>query len=240
MPQPLLNSFKHFCFHTPRANVHQHPDLYRCSRGAAHEKLLASTSQHVPDHHVGPQRVSAEAPAVFPEGYVHPEDTIIHEADCPACNDLAEAAANGASPCPVSIHIDMAKQAGLVDEKGSVSCPGCGGPTTLVPGQKIAEIHAALCTDETIHYPQMRKAGTLSEADYQKWKATLSREELCGVYKRVPDIHVMASFTHEETALMGTDAFNLLMSERLRERAEAALMHQVPHRHKTTSPTVSL
>src|SRR5271168_1545291 len=107
MPR-LLDSHPHHCFHSPRANVHQHPDLHRCDRGAAHEKLLASTTEHVKDHHVGPQRISAVAPAVFPEGYVHPEDTIIPGADCPACNDLAEAMAKDAAHCTVSIHFDMA------------------------------------------------------------------------------------------------------------------------------------
>ncbi|MGF7180373.1 hypothetical protein [Tunturiibacter psychrotolerans] len=242
MPQRLLNSHKHFCFHTPRANVHQHPDLYRCARGAAHEKLLASTTEHVKDHHVGPTRIYAPAPAVFPQGYAHPPDTIIPEIDCPACNDLAEAMSKDFAPCTANIHFDMAKQAGLVDEAGNVSCPACDGPTTLVPGQKLAEIHAKLCTDETIHYPEMRKAGTVSEAGYQTWKATLTHSELNGYYERTPVLNLMAKFTHDETALMQTDivAFNALMNQRLRERAEVALLHQVPYRHKTTSPSVSL
>src|ERR1700723_1036284 len=99
MPQRLLNSHAHFCFHSPRCNVHDHPDLYRCDRGAAHEKLLASTTEHVANHHVGPQRISAMAPAVFPVDYVHPEDTIIPAVDCPACNDLAEAMSKDAAHC---------------------------------------------------------------------------------------------------------------------------------------------
>jgi hypothetical protein len=242
MAQRLLNSHKHYCFHSPRANVHQHPDLYRCTRGAAHEKLLASTTEHIKDHHIGPTRICAVAPAVFPESYVHPADTIIPEVDCPGCMDAAEALKNDASPCTANIHIDMATQAGLVDEHGNVSCPLCDGPTTLVPGQKLAEIHAKLCTDETIHYPEMRKAGKLSEADYQAWKSTLTPSELNGYYERTPVINLMAKFTHDETALMQTDlvAFNALMNQRMRERAEIALLHQVPYRHKTTSPTVSL
>jgi hypothetical protein len=242
MPQRLLNSHKHFCFHSPRANVHQHPDLYRCNRGAAHAKLLKSTTEHVKGHSVGPIRVSAPAPAVFPKDYVHHPDVIVPEVDCPACNDAAEALKNEAAPCTGHIHIDMAKQAGLVDGKGNVLCPLCEGPTTLVPGEKLAEIHAKLCTDETIHYPEMRRAGTLSEADYQAWKATLTHSELNGYYERVPPINVMAKFTHEETALMQTDlvAFNKLMNERLRERAEVALLHQVPYQHKTTQPAISL
>lgn len=144
--------------------------------------------------------------------------------------------------CSASIQFDLARQAGLVDDKGHVTCPACGSATILVPGQKIAEIHASLCTDETIHYPEMRKAGTITEDQYQAWKATLTGEELIGVYKRTPDIHVMASFTHEETALMTTDLnrFNSLMQERLRERAEAALLHQAPYRHTTTRATVTL
>jgi hypothetical protein len=242
MLQRLLNSHKHFCFHSPRANVHQHPDLYRCDRGAAHETLLASTTEHVKDHHVGPQRISAPAPAVFPEDYVHPPDTIIPGVDCPACNDAAQALKNEAAPCSGHIHIHMAKQAGLVDEKRNVLCPICEGPTTLVPGQKLAEIHAKLCTDETIHYPEMRRAEKISEADYLTWKTTLTHSELNGYYERTPVLNLMAKFTHDETALMQTDivAFNKLMNDRLRERAEVALLHQVPYRHTTTSPTVSL
>lgn len=176
MQNKLLNSHKHYCFHTPRCNVHEFPDLYKC-------------------------------------------------------ND---------DECPVSINLALATQAGLVDEHGAVSCPQCGGTTTLQSGQTIAEIHARLCTDETIHYPEMRRAGRITEEEYARWKATLTRDEAIGVYKRVADIPVMASFTHEETALMKTDlpAFNALVQTRLEERAENALLHQAPHRHKTT--TVSL
>ncbi len=136
----------------------------------------------------------------------------------------------------------MAKRAGLMDEHGVVECPQCGGTTTLKPGEKKAEIHAKLCTDISIHYPAMRKAGNLPEAEYQAWKSTLTHDEKCGVYKRVPDIHLMASFTHEETALMDTDlpAFNALLNTRLHETAENALIHQAPHRHMTTQPTISL
>lgn len=217
MPQPLLNSFKHHCFHGPRCNVHKHPDLYRCARGSAHEALLKTTTAHVVKH---------SDPGV----------------ECPACADVAVAAAAGASPCTAAIRIDMAKQAALVDSKGNVSCPICGGPTVLVPGETKAEVHVKVCTDETIHSPQMRKAGTITEAQYQEWKASLTHDERCGVYKRVPDIHVMASFTHDETALMTSDpaAFAALANTRIAERAEAALLHQVPYRHQTTSPVISL
>jgi hypothetical protein len=62
--------------------------------------------------------------------------------------------AKGVAPCSASIHIDLSTQAGLVDDRGNVSFPICGGSTTLVPGKKQVEIHALLCTDETIHYPQ--------------------------------------------------------------------------------------
>jgi hypothetical protein len=88
----------------------------------------------------------------------------------------------------------------------------------------------------------MRRGGTITEDQYQAWKATLTRDELLGVYKRVLDIHIMESFTHEETALMTTDlaAFNTLMQERLAERAEAALLHQAPYRHTTTRATYTL
>jgi hypothetical protein len=36
--------------------------------------------------------------------------------------------ANHPNYCSASIHFDMAKQAGLVVEKGNVSCPICGEP----------------------------------------------------------------------------------------------------------------
>ena len=193
----LLNSFKHSCFHSPRCNVHQSPDLYRCDKGAAHAALVKT-------------------------------------------NKVAKG--SNANRCTGSIHLALATQAGLVDAQGNVACPLCGGSTTLVPGQTIAELHAKLCTDETIHYPEMRKAGTITEAEYQAWKATCTREELIGVYKRVPDIPLMASFTHEETALMTTDlpAFNALIQARLADKADMALLHQVPYQHKTTSPAISL
>jgi hypothetical protein len=196
MSQRLLNSHKHFCFHTPRANVHQHPDLHRCNKGAAHAQAIAIN----------------------------------------ATRD------SGTEHCSGSIHVDMATQAGLVDDAGNVLCPLCEGPTTLVQGEKKAEIHALLCTDETIHYPKMHKAGTLSDADYATWKATLTRAELLGHYKRVADIPVMAKFSHDETALMETDlaAFNVLLTTRLHEAAESALLHQVPYRHKTTQPNIAL
>jgi hypothetical protein len=156
----------------------------------------------------------------------------------------ANKAPKGASEnnCTASIHIDMATQAGLVDDKGNVSCPLCGGETTLVQGETKAEIHAKLCTDETIHYPEMRKTGEVTEEVYQAWRGTLTREESMGYYKRVPDVHIMAPFTHEETLLMTTDlpAFNALVQTRLAEKAENALLHQVPYKHQTTTPEFSL
>ncbi len=136
----------------------------------------------------------------------------------------------------------MAAQAGFVDADGEVQCPLCAGPTSLKTGDRIAEVHVKLCTDETIHYPEMKKAGKITDAEYAAWKATLTRDELIGHYKRVPEIHVTAAFTHEETALMTTDlpAFNVLMRSRIEERAEIALLHQAPHRHKTSYPKISL
>jgi hypothetical protein len=144
--------------------------------------------------------------------------------------------------CPGAISPEMAKQAGLMDEDGEISCPLCGCETTLNPGKRLAEVHVQLCTDDSIHYPEMHKAGTISHEDYAAWKATLTRDELLGRYKRVPDIHVLASFTHEETTLMDSDlpAFNVLLLDRVNERAESALLHQVPHRHKTTSVKLSI
>jgi hypothetical protein len=136
----------------------------------------------------------------------------------------------------------MAKQAGLVNDKGAVVCPQCGGPTTLQSGVKVAEVHAKLCTDPTIHYPEMRRAGKITEAEYQAWKSGLTYKESIGHYKRVPDIHVLALFTHDETALMDTDlsAFNALLKTRLEEKAETALLHQAPYRHKTMQTAITL
>src|SRR5258708_6534159 len=85
----LLDSHKHYCFHSPRCNVHTHPDLHHC-----HQQF-----------------------------------------------------------CPGAVTPQMAVQAGLVDAEGEVQCPLCDGPTSLKPGEKKAEVHAKLCTDETIHYP---------------------------------------------------------------------------------------
>lgn len=144
--------------------------------------------------------------------------------------------------CPAAIGPEIAAKAGLMDDDGEVSCPSCGGPTTVNPGKRIAEVHAKLCTDETIHYPDMHRAGKLDSAKYAAWKATLTREELMGHYRRTPDVHVTVQFTHEETTLMDTDlpAFNTLLQQRLKERSEVALLHQSPHRHKTTTHHVDL
>jgi hypothetical protein len=190
MPAKLLSSFKHYCFHSHRPNLHQFPDLYRCAKGDAHGELMKAN----------------------------------------------KATANHPDRCTASITLELATQAGLVDEKGNVTCPVCDGPTVLKPGETRLEIHVKLCTDETIHYPEMRKAGKITEDEYQKWKATLSLKELRGEYKRVPDIPVMAKFTGDEVALLKSDPvkFNELMNTRLKERAEAALLHQVPYRHTTT------
>lgn len=156
--------------------------------------------------------------------------------DLHLCNDDFE------GECAAAVHHDAAEKANLIDEAGAVNCPKCGGSTTFKSGEKIAEVHAKLCTDETIHYPEMFKAGTLDGAQYAAWRATLTRDEQLGYYKRVPDIHVMARLTHEETALMDTDlpAFNALLQQRLKERAETALLHQAPHRHTTTRFPISV
>jgi hypothetical protein len=192
----LLDSHKHYCFHSPRCNVHTHPDLYRCDKGSAHGELMKAN----------------------------------------------DAAADHPDRCTGAIHIDMARQAGLADDSGNVSCPLCAGTMTLLPGETKAELHVKLCTDETIHYPDMRKAGTITEEEFQAWKATLTRNELMGHYRRTPDIHVMASFTHDETALMTSDpaAFVALANARIAEQAEYVLLHQVPYRHQTTTPSISL
>jgi hypothetical protein len=122
------------------------------------------------------------------------------------------------------------------------ACPICEGPAIFVPGQQKIEIHALLCTDESIHYPKMRKAGTLSEADYPGWKATLTREELHRYYKRVSDIPVVVKLTQDEWALKDSDltAFNALRTTRLHEAAENARLHQIPHRAETTVTTLTV
>jgi hypothetical protein len=144
--------------------------------------------------------------------------------------------------CPGAIHEDMAKQAGYVDEDGNIKCPVCDCHTYPKGETKVVEIHAKLCTDPTIHYPEWHKEGKITAAQYAEWKSTLSRDELLGRYKRVPDVHVTAQLHQDDAALMDTDldAFNALVHERIRERAEIALLHQSPHRHATTKHTVSL
>lgn len=196
MSHRLLKSHEHFCFHSHICNVHHHPDLHRCVKGAEHESLLRS-------------------------GQAPDADVV---------------------PCTGAISADMAKQAGYVDDDGNPVCPLCEGPTVLEPGEVKAEIHAKLCTDPTIHYPEMRKAGKITEDEYKAWKATLTHDERCGIYKRVPDVHVMASFTHDETALMKSDpeAFVKMANDRIRDRAESALLHQAPHRHRTTTPKIAI
>jgi hypothetical protein len=144
--------------------------------------------------------------------------------------------------CAGAITTEMAKQAGYLDEDGFVRCPLCNCHTSLNPGKKIAEIHVKLCRDETIHYPDWRKSAKITEEQFQTWKATLTRDELLGYYKRVPDVHLMVQFTHEETALMDTDlpAFNALLQTKLRARAELTLLHSVEQQHTTTSKTIKL
>jgi hypothetical protein len=104
--------------------------------------------------------------------------------------------------------------------------------------------HSFLSTHIQAHPRVPRRAlQTLrSTSRHSLRQATLTRDERFGVYKRLPDIHSMAFFTHEETALMTFDlaAFNKLMQERLSERAEAALLDQIAYWHTTTRATVTL
>jgi hypothetical protein len=53
---------------------------------------------------------------------------------------------------------------------------------------------------------------------------------------------VTVRFHDDEVELMhnAIAAFNTLMSRKLREQAEVALLHQAPHRHKTTTANISL
>lgn len=178
MANKLLDSHKHYCFHSPVGNFHTHPSLNHC---------------------------------------LDPD-------------------------CPGAISTDMARQAGYVDADGNIKCPVCDCDTAESGERKVFEVHAKLCTDETIHYPEMRKSGKISEDQYQAWKATLTRDELLGRYKRVPDIHVTVQLHNEEAALIDTDldAFNTLLQQRLHEKAEKALLFQAPHRHQTTKADIKL
>lgn len=144
--------------------------------------------------------------------------------------------------CPGAISTEMAEKAGYVDGEGNVKCPCCGCETAESGERKVFEVHAKLCTDETIHYPQWRKSGKITEDQFRAWKATLTRDELLGHYKRTPDVHVAVRFHDDEAELAQTDpdAFNVLLNDRLKERAETALLHQAPHQHRTEKVNVKL
>ncbi|HTF66737.1 MAG TPA: hypothetical protein VK638_29040 [Edaphobacter sp.] len=183
----LLESHDHYCFHSVRGNVHQHPDLHRCTS----DKLA------------------------IPEGLTDEQ--------------------RKAHTCRAAVTPETAERAGLIDEKGSVTCPGCGSSTVLVPGKRKLEVHAKLCTDETIHYPEWRKTGKIDEETYQAWKGTLTREELLGKYERVPDVHVSITLEGDDLDLMESDrdSFNVNLNEKIKGRAEVVLLHQIQHRHTT-------
>lgn len=146
--------------------------------------------------------------------------------------------------CPGAIAEDVARRARFVDANGEIVCPHlkkdgtrCGAPTYPSGERQVLDVHAMLCADETIHYPEMRKAGQLGEEQYQAWFATLTREEKMGYYKRVPDVHVAVQLHDDEVDLYQNDpvAFEKLVHSKLRGRAEVALLHQVPHRRKVTT-----
>lgn len=144
--------------------------------------------------------------------------------------------------CTTAIRPDVAHKAGYVKEDGTVPCPTCGCTTTLRQGEKRAEVHVKLCTDPTIHYPEWHKSGKIDKSTFEAWKATLTHKELLGHYRRVPDVHVVANFTHDETALINTDpsSFDRLLNERVRQQAELLLLHQVQYRHTTETTEVEL
>lgn len=178
MAVSLLNSLEHHCFHSPRINIQQHPNLHHCI-----------------------------------------------EKDCTGV-----------------ITPEMAAAVGLADEDGNVKCPLCHCDTYPKGEWKEADVHVQLCTDPTIHYPRMYKAGKLKKEDYEAWKATLTPEEQRGYYKRVPNHPVVAKINRDEAALMDTDdaAFLAIVNQRVNESAERALLHQIPHRHKTVTQKASL
>jgi hypothetical protein len=151
--------------------------------------------------------------------------------------------------CPGVISEEMAKKTEHVDQDGNITCPHikkdgtvCGSATYPSGERTVVEVHAKLCTDETIHFPEMRKAGTISEEKFQAWKATLTRDELLGRYKRVPDIHVTVQLHDDEADLVNTDlnAFNALLQQRLKEKAETQLRYSVPYTHKTSQAAINL
>jgi len=84
--------------------------------------------------------------------------------------------------------------------------------------------------------------GEIDEETYQKWKDTLTREELLGRYKRVPDVHVSITMEGDDLDLMDSDrdSFNGKLNDKMKGRAEVVLLHQVQHRHTTDSVTISL
>jgi hypothetical protein len=131
----------------------------------------------------------------------------------------------------------VAAKAGLTDAAGDVKCPLCNCDTYPKGEWKEAEVHVDLCTDETVHYPRMYKAGKLSKEQFDAWKATLSQEELLGYYNRVPKQHVVAKLSRDEAELMETDpaSFTKLVNERVRDSSERCLLFQSPYRHKTTT-----
>ncbi|WP_130417544.1 hypothetical protein [Edaphobacter modestus] len=143
----------------------------------------------------------------------------------------------------------MAHKSGHVDADGNIVCPHiekdgtmCGYSTYPSGERKVVEVHAKLCTDVTIHYPAMRKAGTITEEQFQAWKSTLSREELLGNYKRTPDLHICVQLRDDEAALVDTDlaAFNTLLQQRLKEKAETQLRYSAPYSHKTSKTSINL
>jgi uncharacterized Zn finger protein (UPF0148 family) len=178
MPNKILESHDHYCFHSAVLKFHSHPDLHHCDD----EK------------------------------------------------------------CPTAIRPDVAERAGLVKENGEIACPSCGCKTTLKTGEKRAEVQAKLCTDPTIHYPELYKAGKLDAETFNAWKATLTDKELLGHYRRLPDLHVVVHFTHDETSLIETNpsAFDQMLNERIREQSEKLLIHQVQYRYDTTTSPLSL
>jgi phage terminase large subunit GpA-like protein len=69
--------------------------------------------------------------------------------------------------CPGVISEAVAHKSEHIDNEGNVICPNCGESTYPSGERKVVEVHAKLCTDETIHYPAMRKAGTITEEKFQ-------------------------------------------------------------------------
>lgn len=127
--------------------------------------------------------------------------------------------------CRLRVLVDHAAQLSI--DKASPVCPHCGKAMTVIPSQTMGELHTQLCTDKYKHYPDLRTAGTVTEAEFQSWVATLTPEEKRGRYCRVPTSLLIIQLTHDEVSLKDTDPkrYEDLICAKLTARAELILAH---------------